>query len=111
MEGLERRCRSRGIRFRCSVPTAASSLLRSPEPSDLVHEFDVAGGVWVFSAMQYIPSGGTGTTYFILLNSYGDGSTIRDWSIQTQYNLTVGRSQPGRGRGLHYGRFRPVGAT
>ncbi|HPC94712.1 MAG TPA: discoidin domain-containing protein [Sedimentisphaerales bacterium] len=57
--------------------------------SDLVHEFDVAGGVWVLSAMQYIPSGGTGTTYFILLNSYDDGAN-QDWSIQTQYNLASG---------------------
>ncbi len=57
--------------------------------SDLVHEFDVAGGVWVFSAMQYIPSGGTGITYFILLNSYDDGAN-QDWSIQTQYNLASG---------------------
>jgi hypothetical protein len=57
--------------------------------SDLVQEFDVAGGVWVFTAMQYIPSGGTGITYFILLNSYDD-NTNQDWSIQTQYNLANG---------------------
>ncbi len=57
--------------------------------SDLVHEFDVEGGVWIFRAMQYIPSGGTGVTYFILLNSYDDGAN-QDWSIQTQYNLANG---------------------
>jgi len=32
--------------------------------SDLVQEFDIAGGVIEFSVMQYIPSGTTGTTYF-----------------------------------------------
>ncbi|HPC95202.1 MAG TPA: hypothetical protein PLU87_09680, partial [Sedimentisphaerales bacterium] len=57
--------------------------------SDLVHEFDLAGGVIEFSAMQYIPSGGSGETYFILLNSYDDGAN-QDWSIQTRYNLADG---------------------
>jgi hypothetical protein len=57
--------------------------------ADLVHEFDVAGGVIEFSAMQYIPSGTSGTSYFILLNSYDDGAN-QDWSIQTQYNLASG---------------------
>ncbi len=55
--------------------------------SDLVHTYDHAGGKWVFTAMQYIPSGGTGQTYFILLNQYGGGN---DWSIQTNYNLATG---------------------
>ena len=57
--------------------------------SDLVHEFDVAGGVIEFCAMQFIPSGTTGTTYFILLNSYDDGAN-QDWSIQTTFNLDSG---------------------
>jgi hypothetical protein len=57
--------------------------------ADLVHEFDLAGGVIEFSAMQYIPSGTTGTTYFILLNSYDDGAN-QDWSIQTTFNLETG---------------------
>ncbi len=57
--------------------------------SDLVHEYDVEGGVWVFSAMQYIPSGGTGETYFILLNSYDDGAN-QDWSEQMVFNLGTG---------------------
>ncbi len=57
--------------------------------SDFVHEFKRAGGKWSFSAWQYIPSGGTGISYFILLNTYADGGT-NDWSIQTQYNLATG---------------------
>jgi len=57
--------------------------------ADLVHEFDLAGGVIEFSAMQYIPSGTTGTTYFILLNSYDDGAN-QDWSIQNTYDLGAG---------------------
>jgi len=57
--------------------------------ADLVHEFDLAGGMLEFSAMQYIPSGTTGTTYFILLNTYSDGGT-KDWSIQTTFDLAAG---------------------
>jgi len=57
--------------------------------ADLVQEFDIAGGVVEFSVMQYIPSGTTGTTYFILLNSYDDGAN-QDWSIQTTFNLDAG---------------------
>jgi len=40
--------------------------------ADPGHEFDVAGGVSVLSAMQYIPSGTTGENRFILLNQYSD---------------------------------------
>jgi len=58
--------------------------------ADLVHIYDVTGGKWVFTAMQYIPSGGSGNTYFILLNQYPDS---KDWSIQTQYNLANGNIQ------------------
>ena len=67
--------------------------------ADLVHEFDIAGGRWIFSTMQYIPSGTTGQTYFILLNTYSDGGT-KDWSVQLNFNLdtaTVTVEQGGSG--------------
>jgi hypothetical protein len=57
--------------------------------ADLVHQFDLKGGKWEFTVMQYIPSGTTGTTYFILLNTYSDGGT-KDWSVQTQFNMDTG---------------------
>ncbi len=57
--------------------------------SDLVHEFAISGNRWVFSAMQYIPSGSTGSTYFILLNTYRDGGPD-DWSVQSNMNMTSG---------------------
>ncbi len=38
--------------------------------ADLVHEFTAKGGLWEFSAMQYIPTGTAGDPYFILLNQY-----------------------------------------
>ena len=40
--------------------------------------------------MQYIPSGTTGTTYFILMNQYDDPGTALDWSVQTTFNLDTG---------------------
>jgi len=57
--------------------------------SDLVHEFDIAGGRWDFTVMQYIPSGTTGNNYFILLNSYDDGAN-QDWSVQLPFDLATG---------------------
>ena len=58
--------------------------------ADFVHEFDVSGGKWVFTTMQYIPSGTTGTHYFIMLNTYDDAGNNRDWSIQTLFVLSDG---------------------
>ncbi|MBN2316170.1 MAG: LamG domain-containing protein, partial [Sedimentisphaerales bacterium] len=57
--------------------------------ADLVHEFDVTGGLWILTAMQYIPSGTSGTTWFILLNTYSDNGS-QDWSVQTQFVLNEG---------------------
>jgi len=58
--------------------------------SDLVHEFDIAGGLVEFSVMQYIARGGTGESYFILLNAYDDAGVTDDWSVQIRYNLETG---------------------
>lgn len=57
--------------------------------ADLVHEFDLTGGLWILTAMQYIPSGTSGTSWFILLNTYNDGGA-KDWSVQTQFDLGAG---------------------
>jgi hypothetical protein len=58
--------------------------------ADLVQVFAADGGVAEFSAMQYIPSGATGTTYFILMNQYDDPGTALDWSVQTNFDLGAG---------------------
>jgi len=79
----------------------AASGLNSVEiggSADLVHEFDLAGGILEFSAMQYIPSGNTGENWFILLNTYNDGGD-KDWSVDVVFNLSTGvlRSDEGGG--------------
>jgi len=57
--------------------------------ADLVHEFDFVGGTWEFTAMQYIPSGASGITYLLLLNTYNDGGPC-DWSVQIPFDLDAG---------------------
>jgi len=61
--------------------------------SDLVHEFDLASGKWVLTAMQYILSDSRGVTYFILLSTYNDGGP-HAWSVQTEYDLSAGTITP-----------------
>ena len=57
--------------------------------ADLVHEFALAGEIVEFSAMQYIPDGGTGQSFFLLLNQYNDGGPY-DWSVQLNFDLGTG---------------------
>jgi len=57
-------------------------------PSDLVHEFNEAGAL-TFSVWQLIPTDTTGTTYFILLNTYNDGGPY-NWSTEVSFNLGTG---------------------
>jgi len=57
--------------------------------ADLVHEYGLAGGNLELSAMQYIPGGTTGNSFFILLNTYNDGGPY-DWSVQLDFNLGAG---------------------
>lgn len=54
--------------------------------SDLVHQYTGANsGVWTYTANMYIPGNFTGTTFFIMNNTYNHGGPY-DWSIQLQFN-------------------------
>ncbi len=54
--------------------------------SDLVHEYSgYTSGIWTYSAWQYVPGNFTGTTYFILLNTYNDGGPY-NWSVQVNFD-------------------------
>ena len=72
-----------------SYAVSGSNSVEIVGAADLVHEFDITGGRWEFSVMQYIPSGTTGTSWFILLNTYSDRGS-NDWSVQTQFDLDNG---------------------
>lgn len=52
--------------------------------SDLVHPYDgYVMGQWVYTAWQYIPTEFSGTTYFLLLNTYVG---TQNWSTQVSFN-------------------------
>jgi hypothetical protein len=54
--------------------------------SDMVHEYTgYTAGTWVYTAWQYIPTDFTGTSYFILLNTYADFGPY-NWSTQVSFN-------------------------
>lgn len=55
--------------------------------SDLVHEYNLTSGQWQFTAWQYIPSGATGDTYFILMDTYAAGGA-KHWATQLRFDLS-----------------------
>jgi hypothetical protein len=61
--------------------------------SDLVHPYTGFNtGTWVYTAWQYIPTGTTGSTYFIMLNTYSNdpACTGCNWSTQVCFNPALG---------------------
>lgn len=55
--------------------------------ADLVHEYSgYTAGEWVYTAWQYIPTGFTGESYFILMNQYNDAGTTLNWSVQVSFS-------------------------
>lgn len=54
--------------------------------SDMVHEYTgYTTNQWTFTAWQFVPTGFSGATYFILLNTYADFGPY-NWSTQVQFN-------------------------
>jgi hypothetical protein len=56
---------------------------------DVVHEYSVTDGQWVYTAWQYIPDNMVGQHYFILLNTYADGGP-NNWTLQLCFDSTSG---------------------
>lgn len=62
--------------------------------TDAVREFTGAtSGAWSVSAMQYLGSGQSGSTYFILMNRYNDKGNNNSafWSTQLRFDLASGK--------------------
>lgn len=58
--------------------------------SDLVHEYQgMDSGRWIYSVKQYIPSASTGSSFFILMNSYQDGGAGNSWAVQTHFDMAT----------------------
>lgn len=68
--------------------------------SDLVHEFEFAGGTLELTAMQYLPGNATGSTYFILLNRYKDSVGPNAWSVQLKCDMDAGQIISENGGGV-----------
>jgi hypothetical protein len=53
---------------------------------------NATSGVWNITAMQYIATGQSGSTYFILLNQYQDNANTNSvsWSVQMKFDLDRG---------------------
>ena len=58
--------------------------------SDLTHSWtNMTSGTWEVRAMQYVPTGATGETYFILMNKYITGF---EWSGELKFDLVAGKA-------------------
>jgi hypothetical protein len=70
--------------------TSPTNSINIETASDLIHEFDQAGGVWIVRAMQYIPADYAGQSYFIMQNLYDDAGANLNWSVQVQFDSASG---------------------
>lgn len=59
--------------------------------TDLVHQYSgYTAGKWVYRAWQFVPTGTTGSSYFIMLNDYAYPSGPYSWSMQLLFNAAAG---------------------
>jgi hypothetical protein len=56
---------------------------------DTVHLFDISGGQYTARAMTYVPSGQSGSAYWLLLNQYVHGGPY-NWSTQVRFDPGLG---------------------
>ena len=79
-----------------TAPTSSAQSVSPPNSAeiggtaDLVHEHSFAGGKLTYTAQQFIPDGGTGQNFFLLLNEYADGGPY-DWSVQLNCDMDAGQ--------------------
>ncbi|MBY0111974.1 MAG: hypothetical protein K2Y21_04070 [Phycisphaerales bacterium] len=73
--------------------SGTNSLAIAPGNTDAVRLVSNAtSGIWNITAMQYIASGQSGLTYFILMNKYQDNANTSSdsWSVQMKFDLANG---------------------
>ena len=74
-------------RFARSAPHS----LESRPTTDIVQQYTgVNSGLWTISGWCYIPSGGSGIQYFILLNTYNEGGP-NNWSLDMGFDQNSGQ--------------------
>ncbi len=57
--------------------------------TDITQQFSETSGTWTITAWQFIPTGSTGSQYFILLNTYTTGGPY-NWSLQLHFDSNAG---------------------
>jgi hypothetical protein len=63
--------------------------------TDSVHQYSGYNtGVWTYTAWQYIPTTFTGSSYFILLNTYDGLGGPYNWSTQVSFNGPTHATHP-----------------
>ena len=73
-----------------SISVSAPNAVAVVDITDITQQFTETEGAWTLTAQQYIPSGGTGQTFFILLNTYNPGGGGNSWSTSIQFDLDAG---------------------
>ncbi|HWN83381.1 MAG TPA: hypothetical protein VNM87_14890 [Candidatus Udaeobacter sp.] len=60
--------------------------------TDLVQQFTgVNSGIWLFNSWIFVPTGGSGDTYLIFLNTYVPGNVALDnWSLDLEFDQSAG---------------------
>ncbi|NQU20010.1 MAG: hypothetical protein HQ567_01910, partial [Candidatus Nealsonbacteria bacterium] len=62
--------------------------------SDLVGSFsDATSGIWEFTTQVYVPSGGSGVNYFIMMSEYNHGGD-KTWAHELPFNYATGQIEP-----------------
>jgi hypothetical protein len=56
-----------------TISCSSSNSVKILPTTDIVHEFTETSGTWLVTAVQYIPSGGSGDQFFIMHSSYTPG--------------------------------------
>lgn len=70
---------------------SAPHSLESRPTTDIVQQYtNVNSGLWTISGWNYIPSGGSGIQYFILLNTYNEGGP-NNWSLDMGFDQNSGQ--------------------
>jgi hypothetical protein len=97
-----------GADIDCSTALSEPAALALRADSDVVHRFDVAGGLWSLRTQVLIPSDHAGATWFILLNQYQPEYGLFNWSTDVSFSGGGVTSHGGTGFFSNVGRSLPV---
>jgi len=76
------------------IAHSGTNALQINAASDITQTGSITSGQWTMRAFTYIPTGVTGTGYFIVMHNYNGSPSpapapVDQWSIQVQFNATT----------------------